>query len=247
MLGAAKQQRGDAQALGSGPDPVTQEPLVKVLDLARIQIRHWHGREYTRELLPSNAKWLKYSAFATASPGFKHPRIHLMIKRNGSQGVTLIELCFGLAIVAIIAGLALPSFRADLRAGAVRSATYELLAGLQQARAGAIVEGRAGVLCLNDSAGNCLASGAAGSPPSRGWQIFLEVDGSPAPLSEYTLPAGVELRSTRAQLRFWPDSLAATTGTLTICDSFSMARPRAVVVSQSGRARQITPADSACR
>ena len=162
--------------------------------------------------------------------------------RNGSRGLTLIELCFGLAVVALLAGLAVPGFRADLRAGAVRSATYELLAGLQQARAGSILEGRTGVLCLSDAAGNCLANGV----PATAWQAFLEIDGRPTPLSAHSLPAGVALHSSRAQLRFWPDSSAASTGTLTICDSLRIARPRAIVLSQGGRARAASAPESAC-
>ena len=161
---------------------------------------------------------------------------------NGSRGVTLIELCFGLAIVAMLAGLAVPGFRADLRAGAVRSATYELLAGLQQARVGSIVEGHTGVLCLSDAAGNCLANGVS----ATAWQAFLEIEGRPALLSAHTLPAGVALHSSRAQLKFWPDSSAASTGTLTICDSQRVARPRAIVLSQGGRARLATAPEAAC-
>ena len=92
-----------------------------------------------------------------------------MRKRNGSRGVTLIELCFGLAIVAILTGLAVPSMRGALRAGAVRSATLELLAGVQQTRASSIVEARPGTLCLSDAAGDCLR----GNGPASSWQAFL--------------------------------------------------------------------------
>jgi Tfp pilus assembly protein FimT len=166
-----------------------------------------------------------------------------MRMRNGSRGVTLVELCFGVAMVAILAGLAVPGYRADLRAGAVRSAAYELLAGLQQARAGSILEGHTGVLCLSDAAGNCLAEGAQ----ARNWRAFLEVDGRPNLLAEQSLPTGVVLRSSRARLTFWPDSLAASTGTLTICDSQRIARPRAIVVSQGGRARVASGAEAVCQ
>ncbi|MEJ0087546.1 MAG: GspH/FimT family pseudopilin [Pseudomonadota bacterium] len=165
-----------------------------------------------------------------------------MHTRNGSRGITLVELCFGLAVVATLAGLAVPGFRADLRAGAVRSAAYELLAGLQQARAGSILEGRTGVLCLSDAAGQCLTAGTQAGH----WQVFLEVDGRPALLAAQSLPPGVVLRSSRLRLSFWPDSLAASTGTLTICDSQRIARPRAIVVSQGGRARVTSPAETAC-
>src|SRR5436189_5113960 len=66
---------------------------------------------------------------------------HNLPMRNVA-GVTLIELLFGLAIVAILAGMAVPGFQQTLRAAAVRAATYELLAGVQQTRGGSIVESR---------------------------------------------------------------------------------------------------------
>ena len=165
-----------------------------------------------------------------------------MRMRKGSRGVTLIELCVGLAVVATLTGLALPQFRADLRANAVRGAAFELLAGLQQARAASIVEGRTGVLCLGDAAGSCLPDGAEASA----WRAFLEVDGRPALLAGQSLPAAVVLRSSRARLTFWPDSLAASTGTLTICDSQRIARPQAIIISQGGRARVASAAETAC-
>jgi type IV fimbrial biogenesis protein FimT len=170
-----------------------------------------------------------------------------MRMRNRSLGLTLIELCVALGIVALLAGMAVPGFRADLRAGSVRSATFELLAGLQQVHASSIIEGRTGVLCLSDAAGNCLGSGGE----ANAWAAYLESKGEAAgraaPLTTRLLPAGVVLRSARAALRFWPDTLAATTGTLTICDAAGIARPRAIVLSQGGRARLTSPADSACQ
>jgi type IV fimbrial biogenesis protein FimT len=165
-----------------------------------------------------------------------------MHMRKGSRGVTLVELCFGLAVVAILVGLATPQFRAQLRANAVRSAVFELLGGVQQARASSIIEARRGVLCLSEPGESCLPDGAQGS----GWQAFLEVDGRPALIAAQSLPAGVVVRASRARLTFWPDSLAASTGTLTICDAQRIARPRAIVISQGGRARVTAAAESAC-
>ena len=65
-----------------------------------------------------------------------------METRQGSRGVTLIELCFALAIVAILAGLAAPGMRGALRTAAIRSTTLDLLGGLQQARTRSIIESR---------------------------------------------------------------------------------------------------------
>jgi Tfp pilus assembly protein FimT len=165
-----------------------------------------------------------------------------MCTRNGSRGITLIELCFGLAMVALLAGLAAPGFRATLRTGAVRAATYDLLAGLQQTRANSILEARTGVLCPSDAAGSCRPS----ATPASAWVAFLEVGGRQQLIAEHPLPPGVVLRSSRSPLRFWPHALAASTGTLTICDSLGVAAPRAIVISQSGRARLDTPAPGGC-
>src|SRR5437870_6443893 len=113
-----------------------------------------------------------------------------------NRGFTLLELCVGLALVAVLSALAVPSFRSSLRAAAVRSATYELMAGLQQARGTAIVESRPGVLCLADAAGNCRPGG----DPAPGWRAFLELDADSRTLAVRALPAGITLRSTRPRV-----------------------------------------------
>jgi type IV fimbrial biogenesis protein FimT len=162
--------------------------------------------------------------------------------RRQCRGVTLFELLFGLAIVATLTGFALPSMRTALRAAAVRSAAFELLAGLQQTRASAIATGRAGVLCLTDGNGNCVPEGGT----SGAWRAFLVADGNQLPLTTRALPPGVLLRSTRSRVSFWPDSLSASTATLTICDAQGIARPRTVVLSQGGRLRLADATTTAC-
>lgn len=156
-----------------------------------------------------------------------------MYSRQASRGVTLIEVLFTLGLLALLAGLAAPGFRASLRASAVRSATFELAVGLQQIRADSILESRPALLCPTDSSGNCLAPGSDGA----GWRAFLEVGAIRRDLGGRSLPAGVVLRATRSPVRFWPASFAASAGTLTICDAQGIAPPRAIVISATGRAR----------
>jgi type IV fimbrial biogenesis protein FimT len=156
-----------------------------------------------------------------------------MLKRK-SRGVTLIELCFAMAILAIVAEMAAPSFRSGLRAAAVRAATYEVFTGVQQARANSIVESVPETLCPSDAVGTCLPAAA----PAAFWRASRDV---------HALPGGIVLRATRSPLRFWPDALSATTGTLTICDVHGIAPARSIVVSQTGRARLTAPSAIVCR
>ncbi len=159
-----------------------------------------------------------------------------------SPGVTLIEMLFGMAIVAILAGLAAPGFQQSLRASAVRAATFDLLAGLQQTRGTSIVVAAPGMLCPSDSAGNCLPAETAASH----WRWSVESAGRAIPAEPQALPAGVIARASRSPVRFWPNSVSASTATLTICDLRRVAAPRAIVVNVAGRARVTAAADSAC-
>lgn len=158
------------------------------------------------------------------------------------MGVTLIELLFSIALIALLAALATPGFRSGLRSAAVRSATFELAVGLRQIRASSIVEARPALLCPIDSSGNCLASGS----DAAGWRAFIEEGSTPRELGGQGLPAGVFLRATRSPIHFWPSSFAASAGTLTICDAQRVAPPRALVISASGRARLEAADPGAC-
>jgi Tfp pilus assembly protein FimT len=163
--------------------------------------------------------------------------------KNRDRGVTLVELCFGLAIVAIIVGMAAPGFRSSLRAQAVRSATFDLLAGLQQARGNSILESRPQDLCPSDSAGSCVGAGI----PTPYWCASAESDAGQALRTSHVLPKGVLVRASRSPLRFWPDARGASTGTLTICDEQGVAPPRAIILSLTGRARLEAAPAEACR
>lgn len=158
------------------------------------------------------------------------------------MGVTLIELLFSLGLLALLAGMAAPGFRASLRAAAVRAATFEVAIGVQQTRANSIMEARPGLLCPSDSSGNCLGAGSA----ATGWRSFLETGASREETGGQNLPRGVVLRATRSPIRFWPSSFAASAGTLTICDETGVAAPRAIVISATGRARVDAVAREAC-
>ena len=109
--------------------------------------------------------------------------------RRACRGVTLIELLFSLALVALLAGMAAPGWRSGLRAAAVRSATFEVAVAVQQTRANSITESRPGLLCPADSAGNCLVAGSS----AAGWRSYLETGASRQETGGQILPRGVSL------------------------------------------------------
>lgn len=158
-------------------------------------------------------------------------------------GVTLLEMLVGMAVVAVLAGLAVPGFHRSLRVTAVRAATYELLAGLQQTRGSSILESQPGLLCPSDADGHCLPA----ATPAAYWGWATEGASRSPALEPHALPEGVVARASRSPVRFWPHGLNASTATLTICDVQGIAPPRAIIVSVSGRARVATALDSACR
>jgi type IV fimbrial biogenesis protein FimT len=159
------------------------------------------------------------------------------------KGMTLLELSVGLALVAVLAGLAAPSFRVSLRNAAVRATAYELMTGLQQVRAAGAVESWPGVWCLADMGGSCRDSGG----PAPAWAAFLEAGDGPRPIGARGLPAGVTVRATRARIRFSARAFAASPATLTICDAQGVAAPRAIVISQNARARFAAASAADCR
>ena len=180
--------------------------------------------------------------FQESRPPFRSQQNLPMHRPTLQLGVTLIELMFTLALLALLASLAVPGFQATVRASALRSASFELMAGLQQIRASSILEGRPGQLCAADASGTCLPAGSAGSA----WRSFLGDGAARREVGIQTLPTGLEIRATRSPLRFWPGTRAASTGTLTICDARRLGEPRAIVLSSNGRARFAAAASGAC-
>ena len=108
---------------------------------------------------------------------------------SGQRGVTLLELLIVLAIMALIAGLALPLFGNGVSTTELRSSARQLAAGLRTARTEALAQRRETFLVL-DVAGK-----------------RFKVDQDPR---EHRLPAGVELKLFTAQ----NDLVDATTGAI---------------------------------
>lgn len=135
-------------------------------------------------------------------------------------GFTLLELMITVALVAVLLGLAIPSFQYVINVGRITSPANELLAGIQVARIESIRRGARTVVCRSDTpdAAGAACSTAAGA--WGGWIAFVDtdndgaLDAGEAVLRTGTIPdpAVLNVSSNVANQRivFRPDGLART-------------------------------------
>jgi type IV fimbrial biogenesis protein FimT len=92
------------------------------------------------------------------------------------HGFTMIELLVTIAIAAILAGLAAPSFRALIVNNRLKSHTSALHTSLLQARSEAIKRNSRVVLCKSADGASCAAAGDW----QQGWIIFADANDNAA-------------------------------------------------------------------
>lgn len=160
------------------------------------------------------------------------------------SGLTLIELMVTLALGVIVLGIGIPSF-ASLAAGNQQTAEINnFVRHLGLARSSAVKTGRDHVLCPSLDLSYCL--------DDTGWQqgfILFEdrdedglrdEDEKLVHVSRPTGKIGIDMLSTtgRTHITFRADGRSAGSNlTLTFCDPEDDVRPKAVILSNTGRAR----------
>jgi len=157
------------------------------------------------------------------------------------HGYTLPELMCALAILAGVAGWALPSFR-EIALNAARTQEVNgFLQAVHLARSEAIKRNGVVSLCPSPDGARC----AAGTSWQGGWIVFANLDrDSPAVrdageplLRAYPAWDGGRIASNRTTLSFRAFGQSGVTATVTFCDPRGSGAARAVIVSQTGRPR----------
>lgn len=119
-----------------------------------------------------------------------------MARTSGNaRGFTLIELMVTLAVVAILAMIAVPSFRDTIRRNRVSAASNALLADIGYARAEAIDRGQTVTLCPSASVGSCTSGGTAWQ---SGWMVYSYPPGATSSNAAYA-SGNLELRAASTQ------------------------------------------------
>jgi len=156
-------------------------------------------------------------------------------------GFTLYELLLTLALVAIIGGLAVPSFAKIAANGRLRAEVNALFDAVHLARKESIMRRSVVSLCPSSDGERC----EPGFDWSRGWIMFSNRDRDDPPMLDPGEPllqvhrtaANVRITANRRGFTLRATELRATNGTLIVCDPAGRVTPRALVVSYTGRPR----------
>ena len=160
------------------------------------------------------------------------------------RGFTLIELLVGLAVLAVMLGLAAPSMITMMQNNRMSSAANDLMSDLAAARSESARRGQRVIFCQNsgDNA-TCNATGAW----QNGWLAFIDVNSNgaldagtdvmfrvrqPLPTGITVTPAGGITNTLTAT----PIGLVTPQGTFKLCDSRAGNFGRLITVAATGRA-----------
>nr|WP_062632681.1 GspH/FimT family pseudopilin [Caballeronia arationis] len=123
-------------------------------------------------------------------------------------GFTVVELSVVLAVMAIIATFATPSFLAWHLRDQVDARARALFSTLSLARSEAVKRGARVTLCRIDVARHCLAPGkncgSGAADWSCGWALFVERDGAPVLLRAQPASPSIAIAGATTDLSFTP-------------------------------------------
>jgi len=180
-----------------------------------------------------------------------------------SQGFTLIELMVGLAVMALLMMVAVPSFQSTIASSRVTTVTNDLVGALAVARTEAIRRGVRVTVCASDDGASCATTATDDWGP--GWVVFTDVnrnaaintDSDPATVDDVILatssaiPGGISVKGTALFVSYAADGQPKTTtgtawtGKLQVCsDNTQLSddrRARLLDISTTGRAHTSTP------
>jgi type IV fimbrial biogenesis protein FimT len=161
--------------------------------------------------------------------------------KTETKGFTLYELLITIVLIALISGLALPSFAASIARQRQRAEIDALFHAIHLARKESIMRRKVVSLCPSLDGQTCSPS----RDWSSGWLMFENTDRDSPPridagesvLANHRVDDNVRISANRKGFTLRATFLRATNGTFVFCDPQGRITPRALVVSYTGRPR----------
>lgn len=172
-----------------------------------------------------------------------------LIKITSSRGFTLVELLVSLTVLAILVGLAAPSFQNTIENNRISSINDKLATSLQYARSEAISRGQPVTVCVSSDQATCTGAW------DDGWIVFIDEDGDRTVDGGDTLirvneaiPINYDIAltsTTTGSFQFDGQGFAPLNGTYYVCGpSDEDEDARGVLIRASGAMRKAVDTDS---
>ena len=157
------------------------------------------------------------------------------------SGFTLYELLVTMLLVALLTGLAIPSFSSVLASQRQRVEINALFHAIHLARKESVMRRKVVSLCPSNDGRTCASS----RDWSSGWLMFEntdrdsppQIDASEVVLANHRVSQHVQIDANRKGFTLRATFLRATNGTFIVCDQKGRIPPKALVVSYTGRPR----------
>ncbi|WP_428624072.1 GspH/FimT family pseudopilin [Sedimenticola sp.] len=160
------------------------------------------------------------------------------MKTRWQSGVTLIELMIGVALMAVVLGLAVPGFQELIANNRLVTQTNNLVTAIHFARAEAAKRGLTVSIRVTDNAD-------AANEWGKGWTIFIDANGDGLVTAgeeiraSDSIPGTITMDSTGniSLYNFFANGFAGGIDTVNVCDGRAGESGRQISISATGRVR----------